>query len=237
MSKKIVGIVPFSDPFNTDNVYADKYFLTNTYGQRAVDAGLNPIGVMPVDKKIQGSVLDLCDCFIIQGGSNIWEYQMEVVEHAVKTGKKLLGICLGCQTIQTYFYYAAEAEKAEWKGTVSSYYALNHLWHVDGAPNPALKSVEGHKNWTLPRGNEDATKHTVFIKEGTHLHRLVGQTEIMGASLHRFAVAEPAPGVLVNATAPDGTIEGIEVGENILGTQFHPDADRKLLSIFDFFNE
>lgn len=233
MSSKIVGIVPFANPFTTDNVYADKYFLTNTYGERAADVGLNPIGVMPVDLKIQGSVLELCDCFMIQGGSNVWEYQLEVVEHAVKTGKRLLGICLGCQTIQTYFYFAEEARKAGWQGSVSSYYALQRDW---SKPNPALISVSGHRVEVLPRGNEDSVKHPVFVREGTHLHRLVGTTEIMGASLHRFAVGEPAPGVVINATAADGVVEGIEVGETILGTQFHPDADRKLLSIFEFLN-
>ena len=233
MSNRIVGIVPFAEPFQTDNVYADKYFLTNTYGQRAVDVGLDPIAVMPVDRKIQGSVLELCDCFLIQGGANLWEYQIEVVEHAVQTGKRLMGICLGCQAIQTYFYYAEEAKRAEWNGTVASYYALHRNWNE---PNPALKDVQGHKNLTLPRGREDSTKHPISVVEGTHLHRLLGTTEIMGASLHRLAVDKPAPGVIVNATAPDGTIEGIEVGETILGTQFHPDVDRKLLSVFEFLN-
>ena len=231
MGNKTVGIVPFAEPFTTDNVYADKYFFTNTYCQRVHDVGLNPIGVLPVDRKLRGSVLELCDCFVIQGGANIWEYQMEVVEHAVQTGKKLLGICLGCQTIQTYFYYAAEAEKAGWTGTVASYYATHRNM---AAPNPALVSVEGHKNLTLPRGKEDSVKHPVLVREGTLLHRLLGTTQIMGASLHRFAVAEPAPGVIVNATAPDGTVEGIEVGDTLLGTQFHPDVDRTLLPIFEF---
>lgn len=75
MKKKIVGIVPQAEPFDTDNVYDDKYHFVNTYCVRAAEAGLEPIGVLPVDKKIRSSVLDLCDCFLIQGGASFVSFR------------------------------------------------------------------------------------------------------------------------------------------------------------------
>jgi putative glutamine amidotransferase len=42
---------------------------------------------------------------------------------------------------------------------------------------------------------------------------------------HHQAVLEPGPGVMVNATAPDGIIEGIEDPKRrfCLGVQWHPE--------------
>ena len=44
-------------------------------------------------------------------------------------------------------------------------------------------------------------------------------------SAHHQAVAEAAPGLVVNALAPDGVIEGIEDPEHrwFIGVQWHPE--------------
>jgi gamma-glutamyl-gamma-aminobutyrate hydrolase PuuD/very-short-patch-repair endonuclease len=58
-------------------------------------------------------------------------------------------------------------------------------------------------------------------------------------SAHHQAVAKPAPGTIVNATAPDGVIEGIEYPPHrfCLGVQWHPEyfvteADEKIMRAF-----
>ena len=45
---------------------------------------------------------------------------------------------------------------------------------------------------------------------GTRLHRLTGATQLPVNSAHHQAVKDPAPGLVVDAVAPDGVIEGIE---------------------------
>jgi len=67
--------------------------------------------------------------------------------------------------------------------------------------------------------------HTVAIAPQSLLHRIVGQDEIGVNSAHHQAAATAAPGCLVNATAPDGVIEGIEHPEHpfCLGVQWHPE--------------
>jgi putative glutamine amidotransferase len=83
--------------------------------------------------------------------------------------------------------------------------------------------------------------HDVAVKSGTLLHKIVGTGNIAVNSAHHQAVAKVAPGSIIDATAPDGVIEGIELPENAhpfcLGVQWHPEyfvtpADEKIMRAF-----
>ncbi len=67
--------------------------------------------------------------------------------------------------------------------------------------------------------------HGVRVVPGTHLHRIVGADEIEVNSAHHQAVRDLAPGLVVDAIAPDGVIEGIEDSRRrfCLGVQWHPE--------------
>lgn len=67
--------------------------------------------------------------------------------------------------------------------------------------------------------------HTVKLKAGTLLHRIAGNDEIPVNSAHHQAAADEPEGVIVNAVAPDGVIEGIEYPAHpfCLGVQWHPE--------------
>ncbi len=235
MKQKVVGIVPYAPDFGiNESRYEDKYFFTDTYEVRAYEAGLLPIGVLPVEGRIRTDVLDLCDCFIIQGGSNISAYHMEVIDHALRTGKKVLGICLGAQSIQCYFATKAAIEKKGLRGTVADLYAEVRR----EAENPFLVEVKGHRpTEVLPRDSAESLKHPVHLAEGSHIARILGTTEIRGCTFHFYAVGEPAPGLTVTGWAPDGVIEVIEYGDQFIGTQFHPDVDAELHPLFDWLSE
>lgn len=78
--------------------------------------------------------------------------------------------------------------------------------------------------------------HAVEIVSGTLLERITGEQKIMVNSAHHQAVERPGYGVVVNAYAPDGVIEGIEVlaARFCLGVQWHPeffitDYDKKVI--------
>ena len=60
---------------------------------------------------------------------------------------------------------------------------------------------------------------------GTLLHRVVGADELEVNSAHHQAVRDLAPGLVVDALAPDGVIEGIEDPRRrfCLGVQWHPE--------------
>ncbi len=67
--------------------------------------------------------------------------------------------------------------------------------------------------------------HAVDVVPGTLLHRIVGAARMNVNSAHHQAVKDVGPGVVINARAPDGVIEGIEhPGKRFcLGVEWHPE--------------
>ena len=234
-NKKTVGIVPtLTTPFGSEESrYADFYRFNDTYCERALAAGLLPIGVLPVNNRIKTGILDLCDAFILQGGFKPQPYHVEVIDHSIKTGKKVLGICLGCQCIQAYFATKQEAEKRGWDGSLGDLYA-----QLQSEGFVFLGHVEGHYPLKhLPRGNKDGCKHPVYFTEGSLLAKIYGRTEVNAASFHVCWIEHPAPGITVTGKAADGITEAVEAGDKIIGTQFHPDVDDMLPEVFDWLAE
>ena len=81
--------------------------------------------------------------------------------------------------------------------------------------------------------------HTVAVAAGTVLHSIVGAAELAVNSAHHQAAKDTGPGVVVNARAPDGVIEGIEhPGYRFcLGVEWHPEyaispGDPKVFAAF-----
>ena len=60
---------------------------------------------------------------------------------------------------------------------------------------------------------------------GTLLHRIVGASTMQVNSAHHQAVRDAGRWAVVNATAPDGVIEGVEDARYsfCLGVQWHPE--------------
>jgi putative glutamine amidotransferase len=75
--------------------------------------------------------------------------------------------------------------------------------------------------------------HTIRLTPGGWLHGLAGTTEIAVNSLHNQGVDRLAPGLVVEGTAPDGTIEAVRVSHTpagpavgfAAGIQWHPEYD------------
>jgi len=67
--------------------------------------------------------------------------------------------------------------------------------------------------------------HDVAIKPCTMLHRVVGADRLAVNSAHHQAAKDEPQGVVVNARAPDGVIEGMEAPRYrfCLGVQWHPE--------------
>jgi putative glutamine amidotransferase len=87
-----------------------------------------------------------------------------------------------------------------------------------------------------------APRHLVFLSG--QLTRIVGSTKILVNSLHGQAIDMPAPGLAVEALAPDNTIEAVRVERArgfALGVQWHPEwgyaDDSASLAIFRAFGE
>jgi putative glutamine amidotransferase len=87
-----------------------------------------------------------------------------------------------------------------------------------------------------------APRHLVFLSG--RLAGIVGSTKILVNSVHGQAIAKPAPGLVVEAVAPDNTIEAVRVERATgfaIGVQWHPEwgyaVDSASLAIFRAFGE
>jgi putative glutamine amidotransferase len=67
--------------------------------------------------------------------------------------------------------------------------------------------------------------HPVKIVAGTLLHRVVKELELPVNSAHHQAVKNVGQGIVINALAPDGVIEGIEDPRRrfCIGVEWHPE--------------
>lgn len=71
-----------------------------------------------------------------------------------------------------------------------------------------------------------APAHSIAIVPGGMLERILGKSETRINSIHRQGVKKLAPGLNVEATAPDGVIEAVSVKNAkafAFGTQWHPE--------------
>ncbi len=70
--------------------------------------------------------------------------------------------------------------------------------------------------------------HAARLVAGSWLHRLAGMTEVAVNSLHNQGIDRLGRGLVVDAIAPDGTIEAVHVEASAgfaAGVQWHPEYD------------
>ena len=231
--KKLVGLASPAKLFENDNVYADRYMFTNTYGARVRDAGGIPVGIIPIDGYVTEEQLEFCDSFVLCGGTGIKPYYIQIIYYAVRNKKKLLGICLGMQSIYAYFKTVEIAKNIGYSGDMVSLFS-----ELNKDEDPFRRNVDGHRPYEImPRGKEDLTKHKVFLEAESNISRILGTNLVLGASLHVLCVGEPIPSVKFTGRAEDGVVEALEYIDFIIGTQFHPDVDDKLIPLFSFLLE
>ena len=210
---KLIGITPRL--IISDGV--EKQFVNTRYAQQLIDRGLDVIMIM-TDNPNPEKILELCDGFLITGGSDIDpKYYNEentglskkvypkldlldkaIVEHAKENNKPLLGICRGHQAINVFL-----------GGSLHQ--------HIDNHED--LKSdhiVETIKNKLLN------------FKDSINVN-----------SYHHQAVKDLAPGLELIASFADGTIEAFIHNElPITGIQWHPEilaSSEESKLIFDLF--
>ncbi len=140
------------------------------------------------------------------------DFELAVTRATLDAGKPVLGICGGEQLLNVVL-------------------GGGLIQHIPDAVPDALAHEQPN-----PR---DESSHDVEIVPGTRLAAIVGAARMSVNSAHHQAVAEVGPGLVVNARAPDGVIEGIEDPSRpfCIGVQWHPEflidpGDGKLMAAF-----
>ncbi len=208
------------------------YALRENYCAAVARAGGLPI-LLPHEPDQVTSYLALLDGIVITGGAfdvdpalfgattrhekvttkdRRTAFELAITRAALAADKPVLGICGGQQLLNVAL-----------GGTL--------VQHIPDEISGALAHEQ-------PNPRTEAG-HTVAVVAGSLLHRITGMRELPVNSAHHQAVKAVAPGMIVDATAADGVIEGIEdPGRRFcLGVQWHPEyaISPGDLSIFDAF--
>lgn len=187
-------------------------------------AGATPLIVPSADAEEIEVLLDLADGVLLTGSpSNVHpshfgeevhnpalpldpardSWTLPLIRRALARGIPLFGIC---------------------RGTQETNVALG------GSLYQAVQEVDGHDDHRAPEGQPAAVQygpaHPVEVVPGGVLEQLVGAGSFQVNSVHGQAVKQLAPGLRVEARAPDGLVEAFSVADApgfSLCVQWHPE--------------
>lgn len=208
------------------------YALRQNYADAIVAAGGLPVA-LPHNAALAAAYLDRIAGLVVTGGAfdvdpalygegdrhatvtlkeNRTAAELSLVAGALERNMPVLGICGGQQLLAVAL-----------GGTL-----IQHI------PDSVANALEHEQ----PNPRHEAG-HPVAVAPGTMLHRIVGSATMHVNSAHHQAVRAPGPHAVVNATAPDGVVEGVEDSRFrfALGVQWHPEylidpGDRKIFAAF-----
>ncbi len=216
-SRPVIGVTLDAEPPGGYSKYP-WYALRTNYADALAAAGALPVA-LPHLPALAADLLDRIDALVVTGGAFDVDPALygDGARHATVTLKEgrtaaelallqgaldrdlpVLGICGGEQLLAVAL-----------GGTL-----IQHI--ADTVPD-ALAHEQPN-----PRHQPG---HGVAIAPGTRLARIVGTATMQVNSAHHQAVRDAGPAAVVNATAPDGVIEGIESPRHrfCLGVQWHPE--------------
>jgi putative glutamine amidotransferase len=201
---------------------------SHTVNEKYPKAVIETIGCLPVLIPAVGSkidvtrVLDMLDGLLLTGSpSNVHpeHYKGEpsaegtlhdrerdattlpLIREAVRRELPILAICRGIQELNVALGGTLHQRLHEVPGR------LNHRARKDAPEGPY------------------GPAHAVRLVPGGVLAALASAEEVMVNSLHSQGIDRPAPGLFVEAVAPDGQIEGVSLrhARFIVGVQWHPE--------------
>jgi putative glutamine amidotransferase len=208
------------------------YALRQNYSEAVVRAGGLPV-LLPHEPEQADAYLEKIDGLIITGGAfdvdpvmfgatsrhatvktkeRRTAFELAIAKGALARDKPVLGICGGQQLLNVIL-----------GGTL--------IQHIPDEVGAALAHEQPN-----PRTEPG---HSVRVVKGTLLHRICGAEELQVNSAHHQAAKDIGDGVVVDARAEDGVIEGIEHPQYrfCLGVQWHPEyaisaGDTKIFDAF-----
>jgi putative glutamine amidotransferase len=131
---------------------------------------------------------------------------LPLIRTAIARGVPVLAICRGQQELNVALGGSLDQRIQDLPGR------LDHSTPSDQA-NPRVRIGKAHH---------------VAVVAGGLLARITGRDQLAVNSLHNQAIQRLAPGLVVEATAPDGTIEAVSMPSArsfVLGVQWHPEYD------------
>lgn len=239
MRKPIVGVI-------TNNVDVENGYVITGAGIYELEAiakitKATPILLPACRNVVEADVaMEICDGFYFPGGrANVHpshygheltqkhgtmnecrdKLSLSLIKQAIEAAKPIFCVCRGHQELAVAFGSTLHPEVRELPGR------MNHRMPPDGTQEEKF-----------------ALRHPIEIQRGGLLERILGNLKVEVNSLHGQAIDQLGARVVVEAVAPDQTIEAISIKDAknfALGVQFHPeykagerDVSRKLFEAF-----
>ena len=208
------------------------YALRENYCSSISNFGGIPIPLV-YDNKSINSILDIIDGLVITGGAfdidpkyylerkkykNIFiknertEFEINICKKALKKDIPILGICGGQQLLNIV-------------------YGGSLIQDI----KKDLSTVIDHEQ----KNPRNQVSHSVKLNLNTKLYNIIKKKSIKVNSAHQQSIKTAGKGLIINAIAPDGVIEGIEDQSKsfCIGVQWHPEfmikqSDNDLLKGF-----
>jgi putative glutamine amidotransferase len=217
MSRPIIGITLDSEPAGGWSKMP-WYALRQNYCDAVARAGGLPVP-LPHEPELAAEYLATIDGLLVTGGAfdvdpslfgaatrhatvktkdRRTAFEYAITKGMIDADKPVLGICGGQQLMNVVL-----------GGTL--------IQHIPDEVSDPLAHEQ-------PNPRTEAG-HSVKIVAGTLLHRVVKELELPVNSAHHQAVKAVGTGIVVNALAPDGVIEGIEDPRRrfCIGVEWHPE--------------
>ena len=162
------------------------------------------------EKEILTRQLDLCDGILLPGGLKRFEYDVFVLDYALKHDIPILGVCLGMQILS--------------------------MIDKEGNFVTNLEKIESDVNHA---DYSNSLVHDVILSKESRLYKILGTDVIRVNSRHRMKVTDPGT-FEVYGKSSDDVIEVLERHDKkfALGVQWHPEMmldDNLQKLIFDAF--
>jgi len=195
-------------------------YLENDMARYITRKGVLPVLIPDVSDKYLEDILPEMDGFIFQGGVDLapetygekpigrWkgdayrdQYELKIMDYAIKNSKPVYAICRGMQLMNAYF-----------GGT---------LYQDTVTQNP---NVDEHRSAEL----YDTIKHPIEFVQGTFLAKLYSEEKNPHVNtVHHQSVKDLGTDLQVYANSPDGIIEAFgyskEPDGKVIGVQWHPE--------------
>ena len=223
MSRPVIGITCSRSVGGRWSDYSLGHFMEfayDAYSQAVLGCGGAPL-LIPISQD-RASLKAICrrlDGLILSGGPDINprfykdephhglkdvdeaqdEMELEITREALVAGVPVFGICRGLQLLNV---------------------AMGGTLYQD-----IVREVPAACDHA-PRADRSILTHKIRIESDSRLQTVLQRRSLWVNSQHHQAVRDPAPGLVVSATASDGIVEALEDPRQhfLLGVQWHPEG-------------